>query len=895
MLMLLLMSNKSIAQPESAVPFQVSFLKDSMTMEDGAFQFNNIRIENRTHSVQQVHINLDNTGLLNLTSPKQQQITLQAGELRTIPFRFTARNQQQLSWQQVGVSISVMGGSYTTVKSFIIRNPPSSKWKASLVQPTMIIPANAEHSQFSFFINNLGNTKIAFSTRIEASMQGIVPEEIHPVQLEAGASQLIHIPINTKEFQLTRSRSVEVLLYIRSSNGEEKMLRQLITPIGSVYRGDVSAWHSMPLSVEATMMNMGTGRPFVILGAQGSLQLGLHDQLNIQLRSNNFYDGYATNTYQASVQYKHRDLSLTAGTILDYNQFLFDGNGLRLQVDKENARWQLSAIQSRNGEQSLFDAKQHIKLNKRLSWKGNTVVQLDRDQLQENYLHLSTLQFDISSLTSLQLHAGYGAENYRRQKMDTLVGGWQGGISFNTSLKRWSLNSSISLFPKNFPGINKGSQYQLHELKYTYNKFITGPYIETNSRRINQFNDSLLNELLTIDNKEYGWRLGFQSKNFSLVLSPGLLRQNQDSASNQRVDLYKLSLNSSWQLNEKWSLSFYSNAGKMFTGKTSPLFIHNHFMSIQSRYVGIHARWDEGPFFYYEVKNYLQSNKKTRRIQVSPYADLMIRKWHLNYRAQVNYALDNSNATQQLFQAYHSLQYDAVKAGINIAINAQHDFNGTMTPLFNLSIRKRLELPVIPNKRSKKAVIVLFLDANNNKVHDKDEQTISNARVNVQGNWVETNGKGQLILEQLGDDKVQVDLSNIQQLRGWLPSGGYKQQVIIGKGAAYTIPFSKSRIISGRIHMVMDENSELFVPVDGIRITATSRDSEIFQTLTGQDGQYYLNLPSGDYLLNMNTGAFDQQFKAVEPIKQVDLKHNEQLQVDFEVRQKKRQMNIRKE
>lgn len=863
-------------------------------MEEGAFQFNNIRIENRTNKVQQLNINLDNSGILNLLGSKQHQLTLQAGELRTIPFRFTPRNNRELSWQQVNVSISVIGTSYTTNESFIVRNSPSSNWKASLLQPNIIIPANSSSSQLSFIVNNLGNTPLVFATRIESSLQGLVPGEINPVILEAGTSQVINIPIDTKEFYLSKASSVEVLLYLRNSNGEQKMLRQLITPIGSVYRGDVSAWHSIPLSVEANIMNIGTGRPFVILGAQGSLQTGEHDQLNVNLRSNNFYDGYATNSYQASIQYKHKDVSLTAGTILDYNQFMFDGNGLRLNIDKENSRWQISALQSRNNEQSLFEAKQQTRINTLVSWKGNSVVQIDRQKSHNNYLHLSTLQFNFSSRTQLQVHAGYGAENIRRPKLDTIVGGWQAGINFTTSSKHWLLNSTVSMFPKNFPGINKGSQYQLHELRYRYNSFSTGPYIETNSRHINQFNDSLMNELLTIDNQEYGWRLGMQKKNFSLVLSPGLLRQNQDSASNQKVDLYKLSLNTSWQINDKWSISIYSNVGKMFTGKTTPLIIHNHFMSIQSRYVGIHARWDEGPYYYYEVKNYLQTKKQGRRIQVSPYADIMISKWHLNYRAQLNYSLDNNVSGQQLFHAYHSLQFDMARPGINIALNAQHDFTGTMTPLFNLGIRKRIVMPVLPNKRSRKAGIILFLDTNNNKIHDEGEQTITHARVNVQGNWIETNAKGQLNLEQVGDDMLELDMSNIQQLRGWIPNGGYKQQINIGKSSTYYIAFSKSRMISGRINMIMDENSELFIPVDGIRISATSQDGKTYQTLTGQGGQYYLNLPAGNYLVSLNTAAFDQQFNSVEPVKQVDLENNDTLQVDFEVRQKRRVMNIQK-
>ncbi len=863
-----------------------------MITDGNNFQFNTIRLHNRTTQVQQIKLDIDIDNKMNILGSRQHLLQLQANETRTIPFRFSYAEPQELNWQAIRNQLTLSASNYSSIRSFYVQPKLSTNWKVTLLQPNLVIAGNTAEQSFQLRINNTGNTPGKFTFKLQSSVNGIVADELKPLTLNSGETNIINIPVDITAFNSLRIRSAEILIFIQQENGEQRMVRQIITRIGSVFTGDANSWHGMPLTLEAQLMNAGSAQPFISLGAQGTIQLGNKDQLSVLFRSNNFYDNFSTNTYQSTIQYRHANKTITGGTILDFNHFLIDGNGLRVNVDNDGSKYQLTALRGRFNDRTYLDARQQIRLSKKISWKGNTVALFNRPQETNSYLHISTFDYSINDQSHLQIHAGYGAESFKNRKLDTTTGGLHTGYNYQLNTRRWLIRSAATLYPKNFPGINKGYQYQEHELRLKLNSWSTGPYVETNKRTIHQFSDSLINELLSVDNREYGWRFALQRKKFSLILSPSLLQQLQDSMHDKSIDMHKLAVNVNWRPSDRWLVSWYSNAGKMYTGGAASLFIHNHFMNVQYSNFGIHARWDEGPFYYYEVKKFLQDGQKLRRIQVSPYADITLKKPGVTYRAQLNYLYDGMLTEAQLFQAFHSMQYEISKASLAVSVNVQHDFAGRIPAMFNISVRKQLRVPIVPNKQSHNTSLVLYLDKNNNRSFDEGEQTIPHARISVQGEWVETNSKGQVQIQQVGNGKIIVDFGHIQQLRGWMPVAGNKQQLQIGKKGTTYIAFAPARVISGKILTTLDENSSIVPQLDGIRMTATGEKGELHHTLTNHQGEYYFNLPAGNYLISVNAAAFDEQFRPAESIRTADLVNNTMLTIDFEVRQRKRTINI---
>jgi hypothetical protein len=56
-----------------------------------------------------------------------------------------------------------------------------------------------------------------------------------------------------------------------------------------------------------------------------------------------------------------------------------------------------------------------------------------------------------------------------------------------------------------------------------------------------------------------------------------------------------------------------------------------------------------------------------------------------------------------------------------------------------------------------------------------------------------------------------------------------------------------------------------------------------------------LNLPEDQYIVTFNQNAIDEKFKATEPVKSVNLIENETDYVEFIIKQKRREIKIKKQ
>jgi hypothetical protein len=83
--------------------------------------------------------------------------------------------------------------------------------------------------------------------------------------------------------------------------------------------------------------------------------------------------------------------------------------------------------------------------------------------------------------------------------------------------------------------------------------------------------------------------------------------------------------------------------------------------------------------------------------------------------------------------------------------------------------------------------------------------------------------------------------------------------------------------------------------LEAIRMIAVNRSGETFSALTNASGEFFFNLPAGDYTITINQAVFDDNFRPVETTKLADLVNNDQLNLQFEIRQKKRQLNLHKQ
>jgi hypothetical protein len=321
----------------------------------------------------------------------------------------------------------------------------------------------------------------------------------------------------------------------------------------------------------------------------------------------------------------------------------------------------------------------------------------------------------------------------------------------------------------------------------------------------------------------------------------------------------------------------------------------NHFINIQNDRYGMQLRHDTGPYYYYEIKEYLKSPVAFNRIQVSPFVELPWTRKNIFCRLQANY-LNEKQTGVSFFTVYNNIQYSSPKTGVDIGLTTQVNVSRKESPVINLTIRKRLQLPVFKNETSRSFRIVLYLDENNNGYPDESELRVKNARVLINTDLLLTNSGGEINCKNTDDKEFIVDFSQISGLEGWMPKLGFRQVVSAEKNQnVYFFPFTRSNIISGKLVLFRDEQSSLTMQLDGIRITAIASNGVVYNTLTNDNGEYSFNLPAGNYIVNVNQAVCDDKFRMAEPSKPADLINNHHLKLQFEIRQKTRLINIKRE
>ncbi|HEX6428121.1 MAG TPA: carboxypeptidase-like regulatory domain-containing protein [Niastella sp.] len=891
-----------VAQPNNSLPalIQFHFLNDSVPAEENNYAFNNISLSNNSNHSMHVQLVISAPEIASLITGNIVETDIRPGENQVIPIRFTlVKNIPLLTWHPFNVEIRMKELNQVIHTQFYTRPKENIKWKAVLKQPAVVFMETDKQVAFNIYLENTGNSADTYSFDFRTDLTLNIAKKNYAVTLLPGEARTIpaQVLLSPKDIQLLKKD--EITIFIKNSKGETKMLNQQINRLGFIYSGDNYSFNKMPLSMELNLQNLAGEQPFAFFNVRGYLKLKNDQQLNVLLQTNNYYRTSAANTQKATLEYVHGPWRLTGGSIIDFNNFLIDGTGLRVQyAGLQNNSIEVMGVKSRLGNTQQFNVKLSTPVLKALTWHANAFVNRDGEKKQTSSLLLNKLEWNIDKDTRFSVEGGSGLEKITRSKLDTAMVAWQAGYHFNMQKKHYQVTSTISRYSENFPGLNKGSHYQLHEARLLINNFFAGPYFELNKRAYNHTGDSLVNYLFTINNQEYGLRLGWQRKQFSLVVSPGILTQVQDSATALQSNMYKVSVNMNWQINDRWWLSAFSNAERGNTPAmptTGDFKSFTNFINIQNDRYGMQVRYDKGPYYYYEIKQYLQTPVAYNRIQVSPFVELPWTRKNIFCRLQANY-LSEQQTGASFFLLYNNIQYSSPKTGIDIGLTTQVNMSRKEDPLVNLTIRKRLQLPVYKNETSRSFKIVLYLDKNNNGWPDEASAWVTQARVLVNNDLLLSNPKGELIFKNTDDKEFIIDLSQIAGLEGWMPRQGFRQVFRPGKDQKVCfIPFTPSNVISGHLVLLRDEQSSLTMQLDGIRITAVASDGAVFNTLTNSNGEYSFNLPAGNYIIHVNQAVFDDNFRVTEASKTADLVNNQHLHLQFEIRQKKRVMHVTKE
>jgi hypothetical protein len=206
----------------------------------------------------------------------------------------------------------------------------------------------------------------------------------------------------------------------------------------------------------------------------------------------------------------------------------------------------------------------------------------------------------------------------------------------------------------------------------------------------------------------------------------------------------------------------------------------------------------------------------------------------------------------------------------------------------------RIKAPFVAVRKYYNLKLVLFRDENGNSTKDAGEATVPGQTLSLNGDLFVSDSEGIVWYKNTEKGIYKADFGYSSKLKGWMPSGGTTQNYEVFGNRTIEVPYKISRLLQGYLRVEKDSLSNITFNPHNIKVTATGTKGEVFATLTDENGEFYFNLPTGIYIISLAESAFSEQFRPVQFSQQADLVNNQTKTMYFDVKQKKRQMNIKK-
>lgn len=908
LLVLLSAGIKTSAQISKFV-YKTQLLADTLVATSNKdFLYNNITVTNISTDKITVLINIDIPDGWQSITQKIITVSLNANENTNIPIRIAPRNTRTAAWHTIKIDYRLNSSIEKLTDSFRVRVQEFTKFKTLLPNSNFVLTNYQKAFSFPLFVRNLGNVPKDYVLRFKNSLLQL--DYSMKLHLEAGQDTVYNIPLRLSEGQWALLRNETVKVEVDGGNGETINMEQSISKIGSMLKENPSAYLDMPLQVETGVSYQGTSGLQYYGGLHGSLDLTPDDRVVFDMRSNTYSTGQVVNNHILRAEYTGKKWYGTAGNITELTDFLLDGYGGKVghNIGLKSKAELYGIAKSRNGNSRLvgsniiMDFSEAVRLTE--SFTANFDTTLNGYVLKQKAdIKWNGDQGKISLIT------GAGVEQ-PLTKINNATSNYLLGSSLGYSLT-WNTPSvniiSNVLFNSNsFPGFLKGQRQQIHDVRLLHKNTFIGAYYENSFRKQNYYTDTaLFSDVFNLQTDNFGGRVGWGGHGSNLTLSAGRQSQVQIDSINKVYLFSYINPNLSLLLFKKVFLSVntYLGRGTLKDFKAdSAVNVTSTQVSMQYRFLGLSGRYDHGPYYYNEYISYLKKPEQYSNLIFSPFVDLKLMKGILNLRTQLNYAKslpDNvENSTLLL-----NVSYSNLAKGFDINMNGILPINSPNNhPYINLSTRVRLHAPFVAVRKYHDLSIFLFKDANGNGKYDPGEepikeQTISLKQENSPGDVIfVTDDRGQARYKNIAAGQLKVNYGMNSRMKGWMPSEGIIQHYAMAGNKTIYVPYKMSKVLEGKLRVIVDSLSNTKFNPGNIRVEAISDDSlaTAYSTLTEENGEFYFNLPAGNYTVKLSDAAFDENFQPVEPSQRADMLHNDTKTIYFDIKQKKRAINIRR-
>ena len=880
---------------------QVSFLKDTVIQEGSTLSFNRVTIRN-TSSVKNIfglELNLPDGWTTLLDTRKV--FTLEPNQVLELPIRIASPNNA-LSDQIYAITLILTnpGIEKKIPFTYIAKVRSNSKWRASLLNPVLKLERINKETFFQVKISNTGNVVQELVLNLTTSLELTIPKRNNKIKLQPNSDTLIRIGIITEPRFLEEFKTQDIGIEITNKDKVQQIFSQKVYSNNTLFRENPSCWYTAPMFVELVSQNFNIkSQQVYYINSAGALSLEKNRSLSYNFRSNDFYTESpgSNNSRYAHIDYTSKHWSLSLGNQTEFNSYLIDGIGGRLEYKSDGGyRLKALAVKSRLGEANQFSLEQEISTGKQSSILNKSMANLDRGNQVNSFSDILEFNKEIGN-SSLTLLGGFGTEIIKIPGFNDRSNGHTGGLRYHYVSPKFLVRSTNSFTSRQFPGLERGVKRSSNEIRYVVKHYFGGAVADYNDREVSTIDSNQFIYLFGGKTSEVGLRGGFIKNRNNITITTTIVDQLQDSITNVLFRSHKLNINSGFAISKSTSLSLSANFLNSFAPeKTDENSINalNIFGSIQSRGLGLSFRLDKGPVYYAELLAYYKSGLQNNRYQIAPYIERNFLNNRLTTRMELNYAHDIP-ANEKRYVARVDLNLDLNKQGLSLRFYGNQDFgNKNALNSLNLSIKKTLTAPLIGLQKYRNLKVVLFKDNNNNALYDLGDEAIPEASIRIGSQNFTTNKTGEAFYRNIKEGDYSIDLGQVNNIQGWIAKNGFKPSVNVSRNQTLYIPFQKSKFLSGRLNLIKDPFSKKEFNASNIRITAISSKGESFSTLTNEDGAFFFNLSDDTYLIQINANVFNEDFRVLQETFNVDLREKDSDQISFEIRERKRLINIRR-
>lgn len=890
--------------------YKTQILADTLVAANNKdFLYNNITITNLSTDKITVLVNISVPEGWQIITQKLITLSLNANENTNIPVRIAPRNTKTAAWHTIRIEYRLNSSIETLVDSFRVRVQEFTKFKALLPNSNYVLTTYQRTLNFPLYIKNMGNVPKDYELSFKNSMLQL--DYKMKLRMEAGEDTLYQLPIRLSESQWALLRKETIKVEVDGGKGETVNLEQTISKVGSMLKENPSAYLDMPLQVETGFSYQETSGIQYYGGLHGSLDLTNEDRIVFDLRSNTYSTGQVVNNHIARAEYTGKKCYGTVGNFTELTDFLLDGYGGKVgrNIGLKSKAEVYGIAKSRNGNSKLAGGNVILDLNESVRLTESATANFDTTLNSYVFKQGATYKWN-GDMGKLSLTAGAGIDqpltNIANTNSQYLLGSTL-GYSLMWSEKYMSINSSALYNSNSFPGFLKGQRQQIHDVRGIYKSAFLGGYYEYSFRKQNYYTDTaLFSDVFNLQTSNYGARAGWGYKGSNLTLSAGKQSQVQIDSNNKVYIFSYLNPNVSILLFKRLFVSVNSYIGQgTLEGyeKDSAVGVTSTQVNMQYKFAGVTGRLDRGPYYYNEYITYLKNpQQQYSNLIFSPFLDLKLMKSTLNIRTQFNYARSMPDNVENS-TALANISYSNLQRGFDINLNGIVPVNQVNTGIYvNMSMRMRLHAPFVAIRKYYNLRLFLFKDTNGNGKFDAGEepvkeQTLSLKHEKTQGDVIfVTNDQGEAVYKNISEGNVKVNFGMNSRMRGWIPSNGIIQQFAQKGNKTIYVPYKMSKVLEGKLRVTIDSMSNNKFNPANIRVEAISEDSTgtVYSTLTEENGEFYFNLPAGYYTIKLGEAAFDENFQPAEWSQRADMLNNDTKAIYFDIKQKKRAINIRR-